>query len=121
MSTARTIQTRGRIRLEPGAKRVRAFLGGVPVADTTRPMLVWEVPYYPAYYFPLADVRTELLEPDGGVSHSPSRVRSQLTPVSVIKWSVPGTAQTAGSVLPSASTALRCHGAGEVGSRTPNV
>jgi uncharacterized protein (DUF427 family) len=73
MSTARTIQTRGRIRLEPGAKRVRAFLGGVPVADTTRPMLVWEVPYYPAYYFPLADVRTELLEPDGGVAHSPSR------------------------------------------------
>jgi uncharacterized protein (DUF427 family) len=36
-------------------------------------MLVWEVPYYPAYYFPLADVRTELLEPDGGVAHSPSR------------------------------------------------
>jgi uncharacterized protein (DUF427 family) len=33
---------------------------------------VWEVPYYPTYYFPADDVRTELLEPDGGVEQSPS-------------------------------------------------
>jgi len=66
-------KTRGRIRIEPGAKRVRAYLGGELVADTTRPALVWEVPYYPAYYFPLADVRAELLAEDGGVAHSPSR------------------------------------------------
>jgi uncharacterized protein (DUF427 family) len=64
---------RGRIRLEPGAKRVRAYLGGEVVVDSTRPMLVWEIPYYPAYYFPLDDVRTELLEEDGGTAHSPSR------------------------------------------------
>ena len=67
-STAR----RGRVRLEPGAKRVRAFLGGAVVADTTRPVLVWEVPYYPAYYVPLEDVRAELVA-DGGSAHSPSR------------------------------------------------
>jgi len=42
------------------------------VADTTRPVLVWEVPYYPAYYVPLADVRAPL-EPDGETVHSPSR------------------------------------------------
>jgi uncharacterized protein (DUF427 family) len=66
-------ETRGRIRLEHGAKRVRAYLGGELVADTTRPVLVWEIPYYPAYYFPVDDVRMELLEPDGGVAHSPSR------------------------------------------------
>src|SRR5690349_20833936 len=66
-------ETRGRIRLEHGAKRVRAYLGGELVADTTRPVLVWEVPYYPAYYFPVDDVRMELLEADGGVFHSPSR------------------------------------------------
>jgi uncharacterized protein (DUF427 family) len=63
---------RGRIRLERGAKRIRAFLGGEIVADTTRPVLVWEVPYYPAYYVPVADVRAEL-RPDGGTVHSPSR------------------------------------------------
>jgi uncharacterized protein (DUF427 family) len=75
MSATRTQrhETRGRIRIEPGTKRIRAYLGGELVADTTRPLLVWEVPYYPTYYFPLADVRTEMLEPDGGVAHSPSR------------------------------------------------
>jgi uncharacterized protein (DUF427 family) len=75
MSAARnrTRNARGRIRIESGAKRVRAYLGGEVVADSTSPTLVWEVPYYPAYYFPVADVRVELLEPDGGVAHSPSR------------------------------------------------
>src|SRR5215216_3500578 len=69
---AETHKTRGRIRIEPGSKRVRAYLGGEVVADTTRPVLVWEVPYYPAYYVPLADVGAEL-EPDGETVHSPSR------------------------------------------------
>jgi uncharacterized protein (DUF427 family) len=70
---ADTDKTRGRVRLEVGEKRVRAYLGAEVVVDTTRPVLVWEVPYYPAYYFPAADVRTELLESDGGVAHTPSR------------------------------------------------
>jgi len=30
-------------------------------------------PNYPTYYFLAADVRTELLTPDGGLAHSPSR------------------------------------------------
>jgi uncharacterized protein (DUF427 family) len=64
---------RGRVRVEQGAKRIRAYLGGELVADTTRPLLVWEKPYYPTYYFPAADVRAELLTPDGAVAHSPSR------------------------------------------------
>lgn len=57
-------------RVEAGSKRIRAFLGGHPVADTVRPSLVWEVPYYPAYYIPAADVRAEL-EPTGHTTHSP--------------------------------------------------
>jgi len=65
--------TRGRVRVEQGAKRIRAYLGGELVADTTRPLLVWEKPYYPTYYFPGTDVRTDLLAADGEVSHSPSR------------------------------------------------
>jgi uncharacterized protein (DUF427 family) len=75
MSTtaAEPSKTRGRIRIETGAKRVRAYLGGEVVADTTRPVLVWEVPYYPTYYFPLANVRADVLVADGGVAHSPSR------------------------------------------------
>jgi uncharacterized protein (DUF427 family) len=64
---------RGRVRVEHGAKRVRVYLGGEVVADTAAPALVWEGPYYPAYYFPVSDVRMDLLTPDGGVERSPSR------------------------------------------------
>jgi uncharacterized protein (DUF427 family) len=64
---------RGRVRVGQSAKRVRVYLGGEVVADSIRPSLVWEVPYYPAYYFPVADVRMDLLTPDGGSMHSPSR------------------------------------------------
>jgi uncharacterized protein (DUF427 family) len=64
---------RGRVRVEHGQKRVRVYLGGELVADTTASLLVWEKPYYPTYYFPIGDVRMELLERDGGVAHSPSR------------------------------------------------
>jgi uncharacterized protein (DUF427 family) len=63
---------RGRVRIEPGAKRVRAYLGGVLVADTTAPTLVWERPYYPTYYIPVADVRAKLV-PTGEIIHSTSR------------------------------------------------
>ena len=69
----RTSDSRGRVRVERGAKRIRVYLGGEVVADTIRPLLVWEKPYYPAYYFPLADVRMELLSEDGGTVHSSSR------------------------------------------------
>ena len=43
------------------------------MADTVRPLLVWEKPYYPTYYFPLADVNIDLFRADGGTAHSPSR------------------------------------------------
>src|SRR3954451_11662316 len=72
-TTANPKAKRGSVRVETGAKRIRAYLGGTLVADTTTPLLVWERPYYPTYYFPIADVRTELLEADGAVVRSPSR------------------------------------------------
>lgn len=65
-------QQRGRVRVEQGRKRVRAFVGGVLVADTVRPVLVWEKPYYPAYYLPREDVRAELVDA-GARERSPSR------------------------------------------------
>jgi uncharacterized protein (DUF427 family) len=64
---------RGRVRVETTAKRVRALLGGVVVADSTEPLLVWERPYYPTYYLPESDVRTDLLVDTGEVHRSPSR------------------------------------------------
>lgn len=65
-------QQRGSVRVEPGSKRVRAYLQGHLVADSLRPLLVWEFPYYPTYYVPLQDVGAELI-PTGEVQHSPSR------------------------------------------------
>jgi uncharacterized protein (DUF427 family) len=49
------------IRYEPSRKRIRVLLGGELVADTTGALLVWEIPYYPVYYVPAADVRAELV------------------------------------------------------------
>jgi uncharacterized protein (DUF427 family) len=70
-------QTRGRVRVEDGPKRVRTYLGGELIADTTHVKLVWEAPYYPTYYFPQEDVRMELLAPTGRSEHSPSRGEAQ--------------------------------------------
>jgi uncharacterized protein (DUF427 family) len=79
-----------RIRIEPGQKRIRAYLHGELVADTTRPLLVWESPHYPAYYFPAEDVRSELLTADGGVAHSPSRGDGRTFTVTAGGRHVPG-------------------------------
>ncbi|HWC69240.1 MAG TPA: DUF427 domain-containing protein [Acidimicrobiales bacterium] len=70
-------EQRGRVRVEPGQKRVRVYLGGELVADTTRPLLVWELPYYPAYYLPRADVRGGVLQATSTTSRSPSRGTAQ--------------------------------------------
>jgi uncharacterized protein (DUF427 family) len=69
----KTVETRGRVRVEHGTRRIRAYLAGELVADTKRPFLVWEKPYHPTYYFPAADVRAELLRPEARTVHSPSR------------------------------------------------
>ncbi|MGA3256803.1 MAG: DUF427 domain-containing protein, partial [Mycobacterium sp.] len=69
--------TRGRI--EPAPRRVRGFLGHELVFDTIAARYVWEIPYYPAYYVPLADVRTEFLRDENHpqkVQFGPSRLHS---------------------------------------------
>jgi uncharacterized protein (DUF427 family) len=91
MTSQQTVN-RGRIRLEPSPKRVRVQLGGLTVADSGRAVLVWEKPYYPTYYFPIDDVRTNVLVPDSGVSHSPSRGDGTLYTVSAGGSTAPGAA-----------------------------
>jgi uncharacterized protein (DUF427 family) len=62
------------IRVEHSRKRVRVLLAGELVADTTAPLLVWEVPYYPTYYIPASDVVAKLI-PAGSARPSCSRSR----------------------------------------------
>lgn len=66
-------------RVEPAPRRVRGYLGHELVFDTTAARYVWEIPYYPAYYIPLADVRTEFLQDENHpqkVQFGPSRLHS---------------------------------------------
>jgi uncharacterized protein (DUF427 family) len=72
-----------RVRVESGHRRVRVFLGGQLVADTKRPLLVWEKPYYPVYYFPVEDVVAELT-PTGETTSSPTRGEATILTVSIL-------------------------------------
>lgn len=56
--------------VEPVPRRIRAFLGGELVLDTTRALYVWEWPGYPQYYVPRDDVRAELLVDEGTVQQT---------------------------------------------------
>jgi uncharacterized protein (DUF427 family) len=52
-------------RIEPAPRRVRGYFDNTLVFDTTGARYVWEAPYYPQYYIPISDVRTEhLLDED---------------------------------------------------------
>src|SRR5665811_738931 len=61
------------IRTEPSRKRVRAMVAGQVVADSVNPLLVWEIPYFPTYYFPRADLKEDVLVETGETRSSPSR------------------------------------------------
>src|SRR5580698_1535594 len=61
-------QVKKSVQVERGPKRVRTYLNGELVADTSAPLLVWEIPYYPTYYLPLADVTAALI-PAGESEH----------------------------------------------------
>ncbi len=54
-------QPGSQVRFERSPKRVRTYLGGTLAADTLRPLLVWENPYFPSYYIPAADVAADLI------------------------------------------------------------
>ncbi len=94
MAEAETLApaTRGRVRTEVSSKRVRTYLKGMLVADTYHPILVWENPSFPAYYFPAEDVRADLV-PTGRVEHSPSRGDAHLFDVRVGDATAPGAAR----------------------------
>ncbi|KZS85568.1 hypothetical protein B4U45_08230 [Mycobacterium persicum] len=66
-------------RIEPAPRRVRGFLDGELVFDTTAARYVWELPYYPTYYVPIVDVRREFLRDEDHpqeVQFGPSRLYS---------------------------------------------
>jgi uncharacterized protein (DUF427 family) len=83
---------RGLVKVERTDKRVRVYLSGELIADTTDPLLVWENPHYPAYYLPAADIRAALV-PNGKTEHSPSRGTAELLDVQTARGMVAGVAR----------------------------
>ncbi len=66
------------LHIETSPKRVRAFLSGRPVADSTSAKLVWEVPHYPAYYFPRSSVAAGALIENARTADHGSRGTARL-------------------------------------------
>jgi len=56
-------------RVEPAPRRVRGYAGQQLVFDTTSALYVWEVPSYPQYYIPVADVQPDVLRDEGHPQH----------------------------------------------------
>jgi uncharacterized protein (DUF427 family) len=50
------------VHIERSSRRVRTYFGGKLIADSEHVLLVYETKRPPAYWFPIADVRTEYLE-----------------------------------------------------------
>jgi uncharacterized protein (DUF427 family) len=94
-------------RIERGRKRVRAYLAGEIVADTTRPLLVWENPYYPQYYIPAGDVQAALVA-TGTTEHAPGRGDGEILDVVVERAKAAGAARRyPGSPDPDLQDAVR--------------
>jgi uncharacterized protein (DUF427 family) len=57
--------------VEPVPRRVRGYLAGESILDTTGALYVWEWPNYPQYYIPVADIRADVLVSEDVTQHSP--------------------------------------------------
>jgi uncharacterized protein (DUF427 family) len=60
-----------RIDLRPSARHVRVEIDGTTVADTTRPLLLFETRLPTRYYIPRDDVREDLLRPSDSHTQCP--------------------------------------------------
>ena len=58
-------------RWEDSQRRVRVIYAGLMIADSKRVMRLLEFGRLPVYYFPLEDVRQEVLEATDHHTHSP--------------------------------------------------
>jgi len=60
-----------RVAIEASPKRVRVMFNGKTVVDTLNAALVLETGHMPVYYFPRANVRTDLLQRSDHITHCP--------------------------------------------------
>ena len=55
----------------PSPKRIRAQVGALVVADTSRALVLYESDHLPVYYFPMSDVRQDFLLPSVTTTETP--------------------------------------------------
>ena len=60
-----------RVDILASSRHVRVEVDGVTVADSVRPVILFETGLPPRYYLPLSDVRTDLLTPTDTQTHCP--------------------------------------------------
>ena len=56
--------------VEPVPRRLRAWLAGRVIVDTTQARYVWESPAFPQFYVPLSDVRSGTLVDEGSTEET---------------------------------------------------
>jgi uncharacterized protein (DUF427 family) len=73
----------GDIKFEPTQRRVRVMFGGITIADSNAVMLMIEKRRLAVYYFPMKDVRTEVLVPTEYTSDKPGKGKATFYSVKV--------------------------------------
>lgn len=63
----------GDVAVEPARRRVRVFVDDLCVGDTDAALTLFEHGFTPRWYLPLADVRADLLRPNGNVTDTLGR------------------------------------------------
>jgi uncharacterized protein (DUF427 family) len=93
--------------LEPTPKRVRVEVGGETIADSRRAMLLHESGLQPVYYFPPADLRSDVLEPSDKHTHCPKKGDASYYTIRVGDHVVESGAWYYAELLPDAPPGLR--------------
>jgi len=73
MLERKPVQAGADVWIEGSPRRVRAYFGGVAVADSKRAVLLYERGHLPTYYFPIEDVRQDLLTATDHHTHCPRK------------------------------------------------
>jgi len=60
----------------PVEKRIRVELAGTTIADSRRALILWETEHLPVYYFPLRDIRMDLMVPTDQATDCPYKGRA---------------------------------------------
>jgi uncharacterized protein (DUF427 family) len=93
---------------DPYLPRVRALFEGETVVDSLRTMLLHETGRLPVFYFPVSDVRDDLLEPSGKSVEVPGKGVASLRTLRVGDRTAPDAASVFEEPVPEASF-LRDH------------